>query len=57
MQTKSDLYQSTLQIMNSARTACNDTTNQSRAYTERGRVYDSNLRANHQPSSRVLIQT
>ena len=46
MQTKSDLHQSTLQIMTSARTACNDTTNQSPTNTvyQRGRVYDSNLR-------------
>ena len=45
MQTKSDLHQSTLQIMTGARTACNDTTNQSPVYTiyQRGRIYDSNL--------------
>ena len=59
MQTKSDLHQSTLQIMTGARTACNDTTNQSRVHGvyQRGRIYDSNLRVNHQPSSCVLIQT
>ena len=59
MQTKSDLHQSTLQIMSSARKAFNDTTNQSPVYTmyQRGWVYDNNLRTNHQPRLHVLIQT